>query len=116
PRTVERQKGPSTVSFAYPVITAAPTEALQVALTQEMANFLAPPTGGARQAGTPEAAADEFLVGYSPSDSSPWMLSRKAEIVYQDPRVVSLRLSEEIAAGGPHGGSTAHYASFDPGT
>jgi hypothetical protein len=121
-RTVERQEGPSAgASFAYPVISAAPSAALQAALTREIHNFLVSPIG-AEQAATPEAAADQFLAQYrnarqeSPDDTPPWSLSRKAEIAYQDPRVVSLRLSEEISAGGPHGGSTVHYASFDPAT
>ncbi|HEX3127612.1 MAG TPA: DUF3298 domain-containing protein [Thermoanaerobaculia bacterium] len=121
-RTVERQKGPSTVSFAYPVIKAAPSEALKVALTREIGNFLAPPTGDAKQASTPEATADQFLADYQnerqadPDATPPWILSRKAEIAYQDPRVVSLRLSEEMSVSGPHGLSTVHYASFDPAT
>jgi hypothetical protein len=104
------------------MITGAPSEALRAALTREIDSFLVSSTGDSKQAATPEAAADQFLAEYrnarqeSPDATPPWILNRKAEIAYQDPKVVSLRLSEEISAGGAHGNSTVRYASFDPAT
>jgi len=123
PRSVEKKDDPSTVSFSSPVITAAPSEALKTALTQAINDFLtAPPAGDGEKSSTPEAAADEFLAQArstrkeNPDEASPWSLSRLAEIAYQDPKVVSLRLSEEAYQGGAHGLTTVHYASFDPAT
>ena len=122
PRSVEKKDDPSSVSFSYPEITAAPSEALKTALTQAIHDFLTGPTGEGKKAATPEAAADEFLAdarstrAENPADALAWSLSRTAEIAYQDPKVVSLRLSEDVFQGGAHGLTTTHYASFDPAT
>jgi hypothetical protein len=122
PRSVEKKDDPSSVSFSYPVITSAPSEALKTALTQAINDFLTAPAGDGEKSSTPEAAADEFLAQArstrkeNPADALPWSLSRSAEIAYQDPKVVSLRLSEEAYQGGAHGLTTNRYASFDPAT
>ena len=119
-RTVERQDGPATASFSYPVIQAAPSRALQAALVQEIERFI---VGEEGNAATPEAAADAFLAEHRRSLEAgpdvagmPWSLGRTAEIAYQDAKVVSLRLEEGAYTGGAHGGSTVLYASFDPAT
>jgi hypothetical protein len=108
-RTFER-KDLGTVSFSYPVIQAAPSEALQVALTQAIDQFI---VGEEGQAATPEAAADAFLAEYRralqrfPQEAGyPWNLSRTAKIIYQDAKVVSLRLDEWAFTGNPRGDSS----------
>lgn len=123
PRSVEKKDDSSTVSFSYPAITAAPSEALKTALTQAIDDYLAgPPAGEGEKSSTPAAAADDFLAQArntrkeNPDGALPWTLSRTAEIAYQDPKVVSLRFSEDVFQGGAHGLSTVHYASFDPAT
>jgi hypothetical protein len=122
PRSVEKKDAPSSVSFSYPVITAAPSEALKTALTQAINDFLTAPAGEGKKASTPEESADGFLAEArsirkeNPNEALPWTLSRSAEIAYQDPKVVSLHLSEEVFQGGAHGLTTDHYASFDPAT
>jgi len=122
PRSVKKEDDSSSVSFSYPMITAAPSEALKTALTQSINDFLTAPAGDGEKASTPEAAADEFLAQArstgkeNPQDALPWGLSRSAEIAYQDPKVVSLHLAEEVYQGGAHGLTTARYASFDPAT
>lgn len=122
PRSVEKKDDPSSVSFAYLAITAAPSEALKTALTQAINDFLTAPAGDGEKSSTPEAAADEFLAQArstrkeNPAGAGPWSLSRSAEIAYQDPKVVSLHLSEDVYQGGAHPLTTDHYASFDPAT
>ena len=122
PRSVEKKDDPSSVSFSYPAITSAPSEALKTALTQAINDFLTAPAGDGEKSSTPEAAADEFLAqarstrSENPDEALPWTLSRSVEIAYQDPKVVSLHLSEEVFQGGAHGLTTERYASFDPAT
>lgn len=123
PRSLEKKDGPSTVSFSYLAITAAPSAALKTALAQAIDDFLrSPPAGDGEKSSTPEAAVDAFLAGAratrqeDPDGALPWSLSRTAEIAYQDPKVVSLRFSEDVFQGGAHPLTTVHYASFDPAT
>jgi Protein of unknown function (DUF3298)/Deacetylase PdaC len=122
PRSIEKKDDPSSVSFTYPVITAAPSEALKTALTQAINEFLsAAPAGEDQKSSTPEAAVDAFLAdarstrAENPDGALPWSLSRTAEL-YQDSKVVSLHLSEDVFQGGAHGLTTVHLASFDPAT
>jgi hypothetical protein len=122
PRSVEKEEDSSSVSFSYPEITGAPSEALKTALTQAIDEFLTTPAGDGERSSTSEAAADDFLAqarstrAENPDEALPWTLSRSAEIAYQDEKVVSLHLSEEVFQGGAHGLTTARYASFDPAT
>lgn len=121
-RSIEKKDDPSHVSFTYPVITAAPSEALKTALTQAINDFLlAVPAGEGENSSTPEAAVEEFLAqarstrAENPDEAAPWSLIRTAEL-FQYPKVVSLRLSEDVYQGGAHGLTTVHLASFDPAT
>lgn len=122
PRSVEKEDDSSTVSFSYPMITAAPSEALKTALTQAINDFLTAPSGEGEKAAAPEAAADAFLAEArsirkeNPDGALPWSLTRSVEIAYQDPKVVSLHVSEDVFQGGAHGLVTEQYASFDPAT
>ncbi len=110
------------IRLDYPAVVEVPVGASVEAVTSAIDSFIAAPLRPDEPGTGVNALMARFLSDYAafkasePKSEQPWFLERKAFVLRNTPKVLSLSFSERSFLGGAHGLATVHYVNLDPAT
>jgi Protein of unknown function (DUF3298)/Deacetylase PdaC len=110
------------IRLDYPAVVEVPVGASVEAVTSAIDSFLEAPLRPDEPPSGVNALMGRFLSDYAafkasePKSEQSWFLERKAFVLRNTPKLLSLSFSERSFLGGAHGLETVRYVNLDPAT
>lgn len=110
------------IRLDYPAVVEVPVGASVEAATSAIDSFLEAPLRPDEPPSGVNALMGRFLSDYAafkasePKSEQSWFLERKAFVLRNTPKLLTLSFSERSFLGGPHGLETVRYVNLDPAT